>query len=527
MNRDDSSHNNGSGADKRLEPASNVGRLELGSSEVGLPVILNDGLVPLTEDGRYVPNHLDASGMVHWFSIVNASDGADPEGKPYQMRYFRAARGSQGEILYDSYPIMPLTRADWSPAPLPNLELLLEDGELAAAQTLASDTAERSGLSPLDLTQLRPLSELASGIANSSAPIEQFRSEFAQSAYHLLEPIHPSVNYSFEVMAVDPWTEELTADKWWFGETERIEHESVTLATYSVDWPEFEKALEHERALLDRDGLHRTYQEQGLEAAMQRAEAIGLTYGELDPNRADGRLFHSGPTDQFTTRRENELGALSQQRVTDQELHAVPTATIGASSILGGAESWDEMFQLPDSDPPEIDRHYWQLWVRPVMSPDGTSIGHALFCTEFPELPPNFDQYLGEYGMDDTIYPTQARTVEMADFRTEAEAREFGDEFRKHLIPGLIDGPELAPDVARLEGLSGAWTEINYDDIVRYMSSGDPVIWDKADWHVHRPYGELDAETFAETHHTSTTEIEANRLASNDDFDMSLPAPEL
>ena len=32
----------------------------------------------------------------------------------------------------------------------------------------------------------------------------------------------------------------------------------VTLATYSVDWPELGKALEHEHALIDRDTLKLT-----------------------------------------------------------------------------------------------------------------------------------------------------------------------------------------------------------------------------------------------------------------------------
>ena len=37
------------------------------------------------------------------------------------------------------------------------------------------------------------------------------------------------------------------------------------------------------------------------------------------------------------------------------------------------------------------------------------------------------------------------------------------------------------------KGLSGEWVEINYDDIVRYVSGKDPVIRDQADWHVHHP----------------------------------------
>src|SRR5262249_1765919 len=149
----------------------------------------------------------------------------------------------------------------------------------------------------------------------------------------------------------------------WIGEKGQVEHEGVTLATYSVDWPEFEKDLEHEHALIDRDTLHRTYREQGLEAAMQRAEGIGLIYGELDPNRADGRLFHSGPADQFTTRPEAELSISSVQPEQAAEL-----APLAESLVPPESGSWDELFQLPQLDEPQIDHHYWQLWVRPVVT---------------------------------------------------------------------------------------------------------------------------------------------------------------
>ncbi len=520
MNQTNLPHDSTLDADQHLESNANIVPPGLANEDHGLPVTLNDGLVPLTEDGRYVPNHLDSSGTVHWFSVVHATEGTNPDGQPYQLRYFRALQDSAGDILSDSYPVMPLMYGDRSPTPLPNLQLLLEDGELAEAQTLASDTAKRTGLPSTDLTDLRPLGELASEIGDPGAPVEQFRREFKQSAYHLLEPIDPVVNYSFEVMAVDPWTEELTASKWWLGEKGQVEHEGVTLATYSVDWPEFEKDLEHEHALIDRDTLHRTHQEEGLEAAMQRAEGIGLIYGELDPNRADGRLFHDGPTDRFTTRREAELSISSVQPE-----QATAVAPLAESQVPPEPGSWDELFQLPDLNEPPIDHHYWQLWVRPVETPEGTALGHALFCTEFPELPPNFDEYLDEFGMDDSIYPSYARTVEIADFRTEAEAKNFSDEFRQHLIPNLLDGPELAPDVAKLEGLPGKWAAINYDDIVRYMSDHDAVIREQSDWHVHRPYSELDAEWFPEMDEmngTSSPEVDGR-----ESIDTSIPPLEL
>ena len=39
----------------------------------------------------------------------------------------------------------------------------------------------------------------------------------------------------------------------------------------------------------------------------------------------------------------------------------------------------------------------------------------------------------------------------------------------------MIDGPELPPDVARLEGLSGEWQGMDYQAIVDYMSGARTV----------------------------------------------------
>lgn len=455
-----------------------------------LPVTLTDDLVPLSENGQYVPHHLDASGTAHWFSIVKADEGANPSGEPYQMRYFRAAHDNQGQIVHDSYPVMPVSRRDWSPSPLPTLQMMLEDGDLENAQQAAYDTAQLQGLPFPDPT------ELANWVASREMPdeadtrVEQFNKHFADSPYQLLEPVDPTVNYSFEVIAVDPWTEELTADKWWFDENGEIAHDSHILATYSTDWPEIERDIEHQHALLEREALHRANRDEGLEAAMRQAAVTAIANGELEPERADGRLFQEGPADRFTTRRQAELSSIEAP---PSELVPVDITTDDTTEVpVVDPEpgSWEELIRTSNVDEPEVERHYWQLRVHPAVRPDGTPLGYALFCTEFPELPPNFDEYVEEYGMDDSIYPTEARTIEIADFNTEAEAKTFSDEFRRYLVPGVIDGPELAPDVARLEGLSGKWEEMNYNQIVDYMSSNHTVVSEESDWRLHKPNAE-------------------------------------
>lgn len=352
-----------------------------------------------------------------------------------------------------------------------------------------------------ELAEANITREHQDGQADELAPetrAEQLRDKRANSQHRLLEPVDPAVNYSFEVLAADPWTLELSANKWWLDEDGRTGNQAQTLKTYSLESYEWERDAEREIASMDREDLHRTYQESGLEAAMHQAEALAVANDELDPNRADGRLFQQGPPDRFTTLRETELTVLD-------------AAPIGESSrdITHGAEklpavstpepaSWDAFMAAQTNDEPEPERHYWQIHHRPVETPEGERLGTALFVTEFPQLPSDFAGYVAENGMDDSVYPTEARTLEMAHFANDNDARKFEAEFRSYLVPDLLDGPELAPEVAKLEGLSGEWEAMNYDQIVDYMSGNRTVMREAEDWHLHNPNVEREAEEHIE-----------------------------
>jgi hypothetical protein len=320
--------------------------------------------------------------------------------------------------------------------------------------------------------------------------VDQFREQFADSAYRLLEPVDPTVNYSFEVMAADPWTMELTADKWWLEKDGQVGHEGQTLKTYSLESFAWEREIEREVAAIDVENLHRTYQDEGLEAAMRRAEGIAAANHELDPNRADGRLFTEGPTDRFMTTREVQLMGMNDapidapiRDITNDETQELP-------AVAPAPGSWDDLVAQQTDDEPEAERHYWQMHYRPVETPDGEKLGTALFVTEFPQLPPDFDDYIDENGMDDSVYPTEARTLEMAHFANEKDAAKFDAEFRGYLVPGLLDGPELAPEVAKLEGLSGEWEDMDYRGIVDYMSGNRTIVRAGSEWHLHDPNAE-------------------------------------
>jgi hypothetical protein len=81
----------------------------------------------------------------------------------------------------------------------------------------------------------------------------------------------------------------------------------------------------------------------------------------------------------------------------------------------------------------------------------------------------------------------------MAHFANEDDARRFEMEFRSYLVPGLLDGPELAPEVAKLEGLSGEWEDMDYRSIVDYMSGSRTIVREADDWHLHNPNAEREA----------------------------------
>src|SRR5579859_6311582 len=121
---------------------------------------------------------------------------------------------------------------------------------------------------PFDVETNEPIMEVETDAQRDDPGVAQFREAFAGTDFHLLEPLHPDVNYSFEVMPADPYTLELRADKWWLGENGRVENTTLTLNTYDYDARDDEahRAAVREEALLDKESLLRTHAQQGLGA---------------------------------------------------------------------------------------------------------------------------------------------------------------------------------------------------------------------------------------------------------------------
>jgi hypothetical protein len=262
----------------------------------------------------------------------------------------------------------------------------------------------------------------------------------------------------------------------------------LTIDTYDSD-----DEVERDVAQAARTTLLGVHEERGLEAMMHQAELGAMENGHLDGDRADTRLFSDGPADRFETLAHRVEGTPNPYWNTSGE-------RIERDYLLDDDEpepgSWEELVEQQQAhvEPEAPERHYWQTHYRPVETTHGEPLGTALFVTEFPQLVPDFDDYIDKWGMDDSIYPTEARTVEMAHFASEADAAKFDAEFRGYLVPGLLDGPELAPEVAKLEGLSGEWEEMDYDKIVDYMSGRRTIVREESEWRLHDPNGEREAQ---------------------------------
>lgn len=198
-----------------------------------------------------------------------------------------------------------------------------------------------------------------------------------------------------------------------------------------------------------------------LQGAMQLVEQAGVDAGIIDPERADLRLFTQGPPDPFETLAQRLQAEVNPDWNTDAAEEAHP---------------------------------YWRLDALAVHTPEGAALGYALHCTVFPEL---VAEDVPEE-MDDTRYPATARRLEVAHFATREAAQAFTAEFRSYLIPGLLEGPELAQEVARLEGHPLDWETLDMQGISRMMSGGEVLTRDPAAWRPYNPHAERDARIEAE-----------------------------
>jgi hypothetical protein len=292
-----------------------------------------------------------------------------------------------------------------------------------------------------------------------------FEATFDKSETELLQPVNDSVNYAVVVQETDPWTRELAVEKYWKEPGGYLGVQSVTLDTYDPD-------DEHgrEQAEQARDALLEVYDERGLEAMMHKAELTAAQHDWMDGDRADPRLFTQGPPDHFETLAQRLEGEINPYWNTEGEKIEEPAPQ------------------------PEVENPYWRLDTLPVNDPAGEPLGHALHMVVYPGVERDSDAVGSPAMTEDEPF----KLLEMAHFETTAAADKFGKEFNGYLVPGLLDGSELAVEVARLEGLPIEWKTLEGDDLKAYQNTELTLTRNPADWHPYNPNAERDARIAAE-----------------------------
>jgi hypothetical protein len=74
-------------------------------------------------------------------------------------------------------------------------------------------------------------------------------------------------------------------------------------------------------------------------------------------------------------------------------------------------------------------------------------------------------------------------------------------------MPGVLEGPDLAEEVARLEGLPVDWKMLDSNDKHAYQNGELTLIRDPADWYPYNPNAEQEARIEAEGPTRSSRQI--------------------
>jgi hypothetical protein len=317
-----------------------------------------------------------------------------------------------------------------------------------------------------------------------------FEATFEKSDTDLLQPVHDNVNYAVVVQETDPWTRELMVEKYWKEPGGYLGMQSVTLDTWDS---EDEKG--REQAEQAREALLEVHDGRGLEAMMHKAELTAVENDWLDGDRADTRLFTQGPPDRFETLAQRLEGEINPYWNTDGEKIEEPALQ------------------------PEVENPYWRLDPIPVNDPEGEPLGQALHMVVYPGVERDPDAV----GSPAMAVDEPFRMLEMAHFETPEAVDRFGKDFNGYLIPGLLEGPELAVEVARLEGLPAEWKTLAGANLQAYQNAELTLTRDPADWHPYNPNAERDARIAAEGLYTDPIQ----QVVERDEPEMASGTPEL
>ncbi|MDX2136492.1 MAG: hypothetical protein SF123_00230 [Chloroflexota bacterium] len=295
-----------------------------------------------------------------------------------------------------------------------------------------------------------------------------FEATFDRPERRLLQPLDDTVNYAVVVQPVDPWTDELAVEKYWKLPQGYIGSDGVTLQVFDTS-----DDAAREQAEADRLRLLETHDDRGLDGLMHQVELAAMQNGFLSADRGNPRLFRGGPPDRFETLAQQLRDERNPFWNTDGDNPRTPDTDVSSA------------------DPPPAFDRLWHVHDRPVETPDGTSRGHALYLTYYPDI--HQDQF-ADGSFSDADYPTHAKTLEMARFETAAQAQTFGKEFERYIVPGVLDPPELAEEVAKLEVLPVEWKDMDSREIGAVMGAAGKVMREARELGLHNPNAELEVE---------------------------------
>ncbi len=414
-----------------------------------LPVTFGDDLTPFDTQGRYVPHHRDAAGTVHFFSVVDRpSDSPLPEDVSHELRYFRARQTEEGIVVHDSQPVMPVTDPTTSPWPLTALGMYLEDSDLAAAQSLARDTAGDHGLTFPDRLP-------ALGVAEPEPKPETGWYHF-DAALVLTTP--QGVDDGHGVGVVDVYANHANG-QWAACYLPLGEFDTLDEALAYQQQTLFNRIAEDRASALSPAGLNAS---PAIYERIARAEADAALTDLLEQN--DGHY----PPD-FDGDHEPEWEALTSKEWDAYRDHvrtvteaiagaeairaSLPTATpqVADDVIVAASVQPDAPYQQREDFKPPFSAPTWWLDIVPARDPDGAPLGYSAVCVvDFSDL--------AETLSPDA--PERAQWLEVAQFQTEDRARQFRDDFMSLAESdesGHVTGPLLAGVIADDLEMASQW----------------------------------------------------------------------
>ncbi|NLF78096.1 MAG: hypothetical protein GX573_20580 [Chloroflexi bacterium] len=444
-----------------------------------LPVTFGEDMTPFDAQGRYVPHHRDEAGTVHFFSVVERpSDSPMPEDVSHELRYFRAHKTEEDIILHDSQPVMPVPDPDRSPWPLPALQLHLEDGDLAAAQTLARDTAGDHDLPFPD--QPPPLGPDERQLASESG------------WYHfdaaLVSATPQGVDDGYSVGVVDVYANHENgqwAARWLpMGEFDTLDEAlSYQQQTLIARFAEDRESAFSPAGFNDNPAIYERIALAEADAAL--TDLLEQNDGHYPPDYDGDHEPDWEPLTSKEWQAYRDYVRVITENIYDTEriLDNLPTATPPlADDALVAASMQPDSPYLQAQDfvfkpfEPEDVTPTWRLDIVPACDPEGAPLGYSAVCVV------DFADLAEAVSLD---APQRAQWLEVAQFQTEERANQFREDFMS--LSGMeemshITGPAFAKAVADDLGMSGKWQTMDEQSLEQLKAGEWRVTHPEAEW---------------------------------------------